>query len=192
MDQIREHLGTGAEKVGRHGLTGAAGVDISSSLSIGVGVPKSMMDFTGAIGGAIESTVEAGAALQRKEFSKAAEAFLPTGIANPIRAYREAQEGVTTRRNYPVFDETGQLRPTPLETVKKPLDSGRHGKRLFPKEPGKLKGRLPNITKSVMSYTSDIGASCLAATAKSMQNWSKMFGSITAKCVIMALRHKSR
>jgi hypothetical protein len=121
-DQIREHLGTGAEKVGRHGLTGAAGVDISSSLSIGVGVPKSMMDFTGAIGGAIESTVEAGAALQRKEFSKAAEAFLPTGIANPIRAYREAQEGVTTRRNYPVFDETGrQLRPTPLETVEKTL-----------------------------------------------------------------------
>jgi len=121
-DQIREHLGTGAEKVGRHGLTGAAGVDISSSLSIGVGVPKSMMDFTGAIGGAIESTVEAEAALQRKEFSKAAEAFLPTGIANPIRAYREAQEGVTTRRNYPVFDETGrQLRPTPLETVEKTL-----------------------------------------------------------------------
>ena len=32
-DEIRKHLGPEAEKIGRHGLTGAMGVDISSSLS---------------------------------------------------------------------------------------------------------------------------------------------------------------
>jgi hypothetical protein len=107
-DQIREHLGGEAEKLGRHGLTGAMGVDISGSLSIGVGVPKDFIDLTGAIGGVATEIKEAGESLGRGQYSKAAEHILPTGFANPVRAYREAEEGVTTRNNRRVWNEKGR------------------------------------------------------------------------------------
>lgn len=119
-DQIREHLGTGAETVARHGLTGAAGVDISGSLSIGVGIPKNIMDLSGAIGGSLETFATAFDAARSGSASKAIEAALPTGLANPIKAYRESNEGISTKRNYPVWDESGkQLMPTGGESVQK-------------------------------------------------------------------------
>jgi hypothetical protein len=107
-DQIRDHLGGGAEKVGRHGLTGAMGVDISGSLSIGVGIPKNFIDLTGAIGGVATEIKEAGENLGRGQYSKAAEHILPTGFANPLRAIRESEEGVTTRNNRRVWNEKGR------------------------------------------------------------------------------------
>ena len=117
-DTIREHLGDGAEKVGRHGLTGAAGVDISGSLSIGVGIPKNMLELTGAIGGVADAFATGGKALARGQYSKAVENILPTGLANPIRAAREAQEGVSTRANNRVWDEQGRpLKPSAGETA---------------------------------------------------------------------------
>lgn len=121
-DTIREHLGDGAEKVGRHGLTGAAGIDISGSLSIGVGIPRDMLELTGAVGGVIDAVGEGGKAAMRRQYSKAVENLLPTGLANPIRAAREAKEGVSTRANNPVWDERGrQLVPTSGETTARAL-----------------------------------------------------------------------
>jgi predicted RNA methylase len=117
-DTIREHLGDTTERVGRHGLTGAAGVDISGSLSIGVGIPRNMLELTGAIGGVADSAMTGGKALMRGQYSKAVESFLPTGLANPIRAAREAREGVSTRANNRVWDERGRpLEPSAGETV---------------------------------------------------------------------------
>ena len=107
-DQIREHLGGDAEKFGRHGLTGAMGVDISGSLSIGVGVPKDFIDLTGAIGGVVTEITEAGASLANREPGRAAEHLLPTGLANPLRAMRESKEGATTRNRRRVWDEKGK------------------------------------------------------------------------------------
>lgn len=107
-DEIREHLGMGAEKVGRHGLTGAMGVDISGSLSIGVGIPKNFIDLTGAIGGVGTEIKEAGENLGRGNVGRAAEHLLPTGLSNPLRAMREAEEGVSTRNNRRVWDEKGR------------------------------------------------------------------------------------
>jgi hypothetical protein len=107
-DEIRKHLGPEAEKIGRHGLTGAMGVDISSSLSAGVGIPKNFIDLTGAIGGVATEIKEAGDSIRNKQYGKAAEHLLPTGFANPIRAIRESSQGVTTRTNRPVWDEKGR------------------------------------------------------------------------------------
>jgi len=107
-DEIRKHLGTGAEKIGRHGLTGAAGIDISSSLSIGVGIPKNFIDLTGAVGGVGNDLKEFGENFGRGQYSKAAEKLLPAGAANPVRAIRESSEGVTTKNNRRVWNENGK------------------------------------------------------------------------------------
>jgi hypothetical protein len=107
-DVIREHLGADAEKLGRHGLTGAAGIDISGSLSIGVGVPKNFIDLTGAIGGVATDIAEFAENLGRGQYGKAVEKMLPAGFANPARAIRESQEGVTTKNNRRVWDEKGK------------------------------------------------------------------------------------
>ena len=107
-DTIREHLGTGAEKIGRHGLTGAAGLDISGSLSIGVGIPKNFIDLTGAVGGVATEGKEAWDSLMEGRFGRAAEHALPSGLANPLRAYRESVEGATTRNKRRVWDEEGK------------------------------------------------------------------------------------
>jgi hypothetical protein len=107
-DIIREHLGADAEKIGRHGLTGAAGVDISGSLSIGVGVPNKFIDLTGAIGGVYSEAMEAVENMARGDFGKAAEHLLPSGFANPVRALRESAEGVVTRNNRRVWNEEGK------------------------------------------------------------------------------------
>ena len=117
-DEIRKHLGLEAEKIGRHGLTGALGVDISSSLSAGVGIPKNFIDLTGAIGGVATEIKEAKDSIRNKQYGKAAEHLLPTGFANPLRAIREAGQGVSTRNNRPVWDEQGrQYKPSPGATV---------------------------------------------------------------------------
>jgi hypothetical protein len=107
-DEIRNHLGAGAERVGRHGLTGAAGLDISGSLSIGVGIPKNLMDLTGAIGGVLGEAKEAMEDIGEGRGLKAAEHLLPSGFANPLRAMREAREGVVTKNQRRVWNEQGK------------------------------------------------------------------------------------
>lgn len=121
-DQIREHLGSGAETVARHGLTGAAGVDISSSLSIGIGIPKNLMDLTGAVGGLATEIKEAGDSFRNREPGRALEHLLPTGLANPLKAMREREEGVSTRNRRRVWDEEGKpYEPGVGDTVAKTL-----------------------------------------------------------------------
>jgi len=107
-DVIRKHVGADAERVGRHGLAGAIGVDISGSLSAGVGIPKDFIDLTGAIGGVYEDITEAAENIGRGQYGKAAERVLPAGFANIARAIREGGEGVTTKNNRRVWDERGK------------------------------------------------------------------------------------
>jgi len=54
-DMIRRELGGGAETVARYGLTGAAGVNISSSLAVGMELPRTFTDLLGPFGGAAEN-----------------------------------------------------------------------------------------------------------------------------------------
>jgi hypothetical protein len=116
-DTTREHLGEGTERVGRYGAMGAVGLDVSGSLSIGVGIPKDFWEWGGALGGALKEGVKAADELRHGNYKRAAEHLLPAGFGNPVRASREAEEGITTQNKRPVWDEKGrQLMPTPGET----------------------------------------------------------------------------
>jgi hypothetical protein len=117
-DMVREYLGDTAERAGRHGLTGLAGVDISGSLSVGVGIPKSLIELLGPIGGLIDEGIKAGQYVGTGQPGRAAEKLLPTGLANPLRAVREATTGIVSEKGNRVWDEEGRpLTPSAGETA---------------------------------------------------------------------------
>lgn len=107
-DQTRKYLGEGAEIAGRYGTLGALGMDISGSLSIGVGIPRDVWEWGGAIGGVAKEGVTAFNELRKENYSQAAEHVLPAGLANIPKAYREATEGPTTLRGNRVWGEKGK------------------------------------------------------------------------------------
>lgn len=117
-DVTREYLGSGAEIAGRYGLAGAIGGDISGSLTIGVGIPKDIYEWTGAIGGVVKEAVTAAREVRQGRFARATEHLLPSGFANVARAVRERGEGITTERGNRVWNEKGRpLEPTVGETA---------------------------------------------------------------------------
>jgi hypothetical protein len=116
-DTIRKQLGRQAEMGARHGVTGLAGIDISGSLSIGVGIPKSMWELTGAPGGVCEDVSKAWHYIETNQPERAFEKLLPTAGANLLRAQREAETGVVSEKGRRMFDESGRpLEPTGTET----------------------------------------------------------------------------
>jgi hypothetical protein len=118
-DWIRDQFGNWAEQTGRYGLFGAAGMDVSGSLSIGVGVPKNFYEWAGPIGGAAKELKEAFRKDSVGDTWRGAEHLLPAGFANVSRAAREYQRGVMTGQSRRVYDpETGKpYMPTGTETA---------------------------------------------------------------------------
>lgn len=128
-DGIRTHLGKTAEKGARYGLMGLGGVDISGSLSVDIDPPRmeSWKDFFSFLGGPAAGVgidlAKAGHFAATGQPARAAEKALPTGFANPLRAFREGSHGVTSEKGRPLYDdETG----TRLE-----LNAGQMGLRAF-------------------------------------------------------------
>jgi len=116
-DGVRDAMGETAETVLRHGATGAAGIDLSGSLSIGIGLPRNLIELTGVFGGVISDLGQAGRYAATGQPGRAIEKLLPTGIANIPRAIRELS-GATTRSGYRVWDEEGNpYMPRPAETA---------------------------------------------------------------------------
>jgi hypothetical protein len=123
-DRIRDYLGGAAEMAGRYGLFGALGLDISGSISIGVGIPRDLWEWGGAPGGAAKEVYQAWHKAKLGDYGRAAEHLLPNGImgAAPLRAYREHREGITTEIGKRVYDETGKpYMPTAGETAMRAL-----------------------------------------------------------------------
>jgi len=117
-DVTRQNFGEKVEIMGRFGLAGAIGGDISGSLSIGVGIPKDMYEWTGAIGGVAKEGITAAREFGQGRYARATEHLLPSGFANVARAVRERGEGVTTERGGRVWDGQGSpLFPTAGETA---------------------------------------------------------------------------
>jgi hypothetical protein len=106
-DKVRGLLGRSGEKVTRHGALGAAGVDVSTSLSIGVGIPQNMSDYLGVAGGIGSDVADAYHFLKIGEGKRAAEKLLPNAGANIVRAYREIN-GLTTSKGRRVWNENGE------------------------------------------------------------------------------------
>lgn len=117
-DVTRQNFGEKVEIMGRFGLAGAIGGDISGSLSIGVGIPKDMYEWGGAIGGVAKEGITAAREFGQGRYARATEHLLPSGFANVARAVRERGEGVTTERGGRVWDGQGSpLFPTAGETA---------------------------------------------------------------------------
>jgi hypothetical protein len=115
---VRRYMGRTAETVGRHGITGLAGVDISSSLSAGIGVPKGFADLAGAIGGVVEDVGKAGIFLASGQVGRAVEKIAPRAAENVLKAMREFETGAVTEKGHLVRDETGApLMPTVGQSV---------------------------------------------------------------------------
>jgi hypothetical protein len=115
-DGVRSYLGEGGEQIGRFGLFGAAGVDLSGSLSIGVGLPRNLTELTGPIGGALAEFRRGAGYFQTGQPLRAIETVLPGVIGDTLRAVRELK-GVTTSTGRRVWDENGRpLIPTAGET----------------------------------------------------------------------------
>ena len=117
-DGIREQLGPTAERAGRLGVTGLAGVDLSGSLSIGVGIPRNAYETFGIAGGLAKDVGEAWRYMESQQPVRAVEKVLPTGVANIVRAQREKTTGATTSRGRRLFNDDGSpYIPSRLETV---------------------------------------------------------------------------
>jgi len=117
-DGIREQLGPTTERAGRLGLTGLAGVDLSGSLSIGVGIPQNIYEVFGVGGGLAKDFIDAKNYLVTRQPGRAVEKVLPTGISNIFRAQRESTTGATSSRGRRVFNDDGSpYVPSSLETV---------------------------------------------------------------------------
>lgn len=106
-DWLRKEFGTGTERVVRHGALGAANLDVSGSLSIGVGVPRDFYELLGVGGGVLNDYLMAKHFLEIGQPGRAIEKALPVSIANSFRAIRELN-GITTSKGQRVWDEKGQ------------------------------------------------------------------------------------
>ena len=114
--KIAELYGSGAEDLARFGLTGKAGFSTKGSLAIGIGdMPTTLQDLLGAPGSVVGDLYEAIESFGRGDVLKGAEKGLPTGVGNILRAYREYNEGLTTRTNAPLFYGREQIKPSMAE-----------------------------------------------------------------------------
>lgn|GEM_PF-140677 len=104
-DKTRKYLGEHAEVLGRRGIFGLAGVDISGSLGIGLGIPTGLLGLTGAIGGVAEDIAKASHFVGTGQTVRALEKTLPTAAANILRGIRESKTGVTTEKSRTIWDK---------------------------------------------------------------------------------------
>jgi len=116
-DTIREELGEKTEEVVRFGAFGAAGVDLSGSLSIGMEVPRSLIDLTGPFGGVYQDITQAAHYMETGQSLRAVEMALPNVMSSVMRAIREL-EGVTKRTGKRLWTEEGEpYVPSIRETI---------------------------------------------------------------------------
>jgi hypothetical protein len=106
FDDVRLHFGKETEKNIRTGLMGALGMDITGSLSMNLGLPTDLLSLTGIFGGMAKETYRAGHFIGTKQYSKALETALPSGIANLFKAVREL-DGATTATGKQVWNDDG-------------------------------------------------------------------------------------
>ena len=117
-DKTRKYLGEHAEVLGRRGTFGLAGVDISGSLGIGLGIPTGLLGLTGAIGGVAEDIAKASHFVSTGQTGRALEKTLPTAAANILRGIREAKTGVVTEKTRVLWDKgIKPYKPTVGETA---------------------------------------------------------------------------
>ncbi len=112
-----ETFGPKGRELAQFGLVGQLGFSMSGNLSIDVGVgsvPTNLFELFGAPGSIIEDMRDAA---QAKSFYRGVETAMPTAVKNAMKAWREYDEGVTSRTYSPVFYGKEQLQPDWLESA---------------------------------------------------------------------------
>jgi len=101
---LEANIGAYAENFARFGGFGLIGMNLKGSLEIGItDLPTTWKDILGAPGSVITDFYYGGENLLKGDISKGLEKIAPLALAAPLKAYREATEGLTTRRNVPIF-----------------------------------------------------------------------------------------
>jgi hypothetical protein len=101
---LYSEVGAPAERAARFGLFGMAGMNLKGSLEIGImDVPTKASDLLGAPGSVLADVYQGTEKITKGQVSKGVEQILPLGWAAPLKSYREATEGLTTRTNAPLF-----------------------------------------------------------------------------------------
>lgn len=107
---LERTFGHEASRFGRYGLAGLGGINISGSTGIDIELPKDWQELLGAPWSAIKDVGQGSAELAKGNLLKGMEKILPAALASPVKAYREATEGITNTRNAPVFFGREQLK----------------------------------------------------------------------------------
>ena len=110
-DTIRRELGSAAEVTARYGLVGAGGYgfDISSSLAVGMELPRTFSDLIGPFGGIYKNVEQASKFALQGQGWRAGEELAPSFLGNVMRAHREFVEGGSTKSLNPIWDENGKI-----------------------------------------------------------------------------------
>ena len=106
-DTLRELIGDEGEKVVRYGAFGAMGMDMSGSLGLHIGAPRSLKDLTGPFGGVWGDIETAGEYIRSDQYGRAAEVLAPNLLRNALAAVREL-DGAVTANGRRVWDEKGR------------------------------------------------------------------------------------
>lgn len=115
-DWVNSKVGNFGERALRHGVLGMANIDVSSSMSIGIGLPKDFYELFGIAGGLTKDIQDAAHFLHIGQYGRAVEKALPTSFGNLFKAWRELN-GITNSRGQRVWDRDGQpYIPTSVET----------------------------------------------------------------------------
>ena len=106
-----------AERFGRHGAAGLAGMNLKGSLQINNPMPTTVPEIFGAPAGVLTDLYDAGVHLKRGEYLKGFEKAIPTGLGSGLKAVREYKEGVTTSSYSPVYYGDQPLKGSGLDAA---------------------------------------------------------------------------
>jgi hypothetical protein len=120
---LEENLSETVSDFARYGLAGVAGVNIRSSLEVNMfqNMPMTLPEIAGAPGNVLVDLYEGGRDIIKGDVYRGAERIMPAAIGGGMRAAREYQEGVTTKKNVPRFYRGEKIQPTFNETILKAL-----------------------------------------------------------------------
>ncbi len=110
---VEQEFGNTAQHYARSGIVGMGGMGPSLSGSMDVSIPslpKNIGELFGAPGGVAKDLKDAFAEFSKGNLWKSAEKALPTAFASPMKAYRESTEGLTTKKNTPIFYGPDQVK----------------------------------------------------------------------------------
>jgi hypothetical protein len=117
---VESEMGSTPAAFARTGAFGMGGKGASFTGSMNFGLmeyPKNIAELFGAPGGVAMDLIEGFKEFSQGDVMKGAEKVLPTAFGAPIKAYRQATEGFTTKKDTPIFYGKDQLRFDMIEAA---------------------------------------------------------------------------